>query len=156
MASTFPGLIRFLVGRFLYTDAINTLVGGFLAIYAIQELGLDDAQVRNLLAAAIVAALPGAFRAGRAVSRFDALVVLRLALVGWMAALAAGVYAGVTGQTEIGWVIGPLGGVALGTTWAADRVLMADLSPSAHPGRCTGCMPQSADPPRSSGRSCGR
>src|SRR5690606_39625119 len=39
-AATFPGMVRFLVGRFLYTDAINTLIGGFLAIYAIQELGL--------------------------------------------------------------------------------------------------------------------
>ncbi|MGH9897085.1 MAG: MFS transporter, partial [bacterium] len=26
-----PGMARFLVGRFLYTDAINTLIGGFLA-----------------------------------------------------------------------------------------------------------------------------
>src|SRR5690606_261323 len=35
LATRFPGMVRFLLGRFLYTDAINTLIGGFLAIYAI-------------------------------------------------------------------------------------------------------------------------
>ncbi len=138
LAATFPGVVRFLVGRFLYTDAINTLVGGFLAIYAIGELGLDESQVRALLATAIAAAIPGAFLAGRAVSRFGALTVLRAAMVGWLVALGAGVYAGVSGELTVAWAIGPLGGMALGTTWSADRVLMADLSPSIHLGEMYG------------------
>ena len=130
-ASTIPGMVRFLVGRFLYTDAINTLIGGFLAIYAIDEIGLSESQTRNLLALAILAAIPGGVLAGRAVRRFGPVTVLRAALVAWTAALGAGIAAGVTHTIWPAWIIGPVGGVALGATWASDRVVMTDLSPQA-------------------------
>lgn len=137
-AATFPGMVRFLVGRFLYTDAINTLIGGFLAIYAIQELGLEPAQTTALLAAAIAAAIPGSFVAGWAVSRFGALRVLRATLVVWVFALAIGVVAGTDGVSALAWVIGPLGGAALGATWTSDRVVMTDISPPEHLGEMYG------------------
>jgi UMF1 family MFS transporter len=137
-AATFPGMVRFLVGRFLYTDAINTLIGGFLAIYAIQELGLEPAQTTVLLAVAIAAAIPGSFFAGWAVSRFGALRVLRATLVAWIVALAAGVAAGTDGVSALAWVIGPLGGAALGATWTSDRVVMTDISPPEHLGEMYG------------------
>lgn len=138
VASTIPGMVRFLVGRFLYTDAINTLIGGFLAIYAIRELGLDAGQTRNLLAVAIAAAIPGGLLSGRAVDRFGALTVLRAVLVAWLVALGAGIVAGMTGTTSGAWVIGALGGAALGATWAADRVVMNELSPEAKLGEMYG------------------
>lgn len=128
-ASTIPGMVRFLLGRFLYTDAINTLIGGFLAIYAISEMGFDSGQTRNLLIVAILAAIPGGILAGRVIRRLGAVRVLRLALVVWMVALTAGIVAGVTNTAWVAWLIGPLGGVALGATWSADRVVMTDLSP---------------------------
>ncbi|MCA1736417.1 MAG: MFS transporter, partial [Actinobacteria bacterium] len=40
-ARSVSGMVRFLIGRFLYTDAINTLIGGFLALFVITELGLS-------------------------------------------------------------------------------------------------------------------
>ncbi len=138
LAATFPGMVRFLVGRFLYTDAINTLIGGFLAIYAIQELGLDSAQTRDLLIVAIAAAIPGSFLAGWAVRRLGALPVLKATLVAWIVALVAGVLAGVTDDLALAWVIGALGGAALGATWTADRVVMTDLSPRRHLGEMYG------------------
>lgn len=138
LAATIPGMVRFLVGRFLYTDAINTLIGGFLAIYAVTELGLDSTQTRNLLILAIAAAIPGGLLAGRAVERFGALMVLRVALAAWIIALIAGILAGVTADLRLAWVIGALGGAALGATWAADRVLMLDLAPPAHLGEMYG------------------
>lgn len=128
-ASTIPGMVRFLVGRFLYTDAINTLIGGFLAIYAISELGLDAGQTRNLLIAAILAAIPGGILAGRLVRRLGAVIVLRSTLALWAVTLVIGVVAGVSDTTWVAWLIGPLGGIALGSTWASDRVVMTDLSP---------------------------
>lgn len=129
LASTYPGMVRFLVGRFLYTDAINTLIGGFLAIYAINELGLTSAETRNLLGLAIAAAIPGGLLSGRAVRRFGAVPVLQAALVVWLIALVVGIAAGATTTVWPAWVLGPLGGVALGATWTADRVVMTDLSP---------------------------
>lgn len=138
LAATLPGMVRFLLGRFLYTDAINTLIGGFLAIYAIQELGLDAGETRTLLALAIAAAIPGSFGAGWAVRRFGALPVLRGTLGAWLVAFAFGIVAGLDGSIALAWMIGPLGGAALGATWTADRVLMTDISPAEHLGEMYG------------------
>ncbi len=128
-ASRYPGVVRFLISRFLYTDAINTLIGGFLTIFVIQELGLDRNFVQGLLGVAITTAIAGGIGTGRLVERFGPSRVLRWVLVLWMLAISFGILAAVTGETWLAWTIGPLGGFALGATWAADRVLMTRISP---------------------------
>lgn len=128
-AATTPGLVRFLVGRFLYTDAVNTLIGGFLAIFAVTELGLDLVGSRNLLGVAIAFAVLGGLAGGPLVERFGALRVLQGVLVGWLLAFAAGIGFALAGTTTGVWTIGALGGLALGGTWTADRVLMMRISP---------------------------
>jgi UMF1 family MFS transporter len=138
LAATYDGVVRFLVGRFLYTDAINTLIGGFLTIFVIEELGLDRQFVTALLGVAITAAIFGALVAGRLVGRVGPMRVLRTVLVLWMVAIGSGVAAAVTGQTDLAWAIGPLGGLALGATWTADRVVMARISPPRHLGEFYG------------------
>ncbi|MGH8914028.1 MAG: MFS transporter [Acidimicrobiia bacterium] len=138
MASTYDGVVRFLVGRFLYTDAINTLIGGFLTIFVIEELGLDRQFMTTLLGVAITGAIFGALGAGRLVERIGPLRVLRYVLLMWMAAIGSGVAAAVTGQTDLAWVIGPVGGLALGATWTADRVVMTRISPPRHLGELYG------------------
>lgn len=138
LAGNYNGVVRFLVGRFLYTDAINTLIGGFLTIFVIQELGLDRQFVTSLLVVAIAAAIFGAFGAGWLVERWGPLRVLRAVLVIWMVAIGAGIAAAVTGQTGWAWAIGPLGGIALGATWTADRVVMTRVSPPRHLGEFYG------------------
>ncbi len=137
-ASEYPGVVRFLVSRFLYTDAINTLIGGFLTIFVIQELGLDRRFVTALLGLAITAAIAGGIGAGRVISRFGPNRVLRWVLVIWMVAIGSGIIAAATGQTWIAWTIGPLGGIALGATWASDRVVMTRISPPDHIGEFYG------------------
>jgi UMF1 family MFS transporter len=137
-AGRYPGVVRFLVGRFFYTDAINTLISGFLAIFVIDELGLDRQFFTALMGVAISAAVVGGLTAGRFIHLHGPLRVLRFVLVMWMAAIGAGVGAGVTGLTSLAWVIGPVGGLALGTTWAADRVVMTRISPPQHLGELYG------------------
>ncbi|MEA1903540.1 MAG: MFS transporter [Actinomycetota bacterium] len=137
-ASEYDGVVRFLVGRFFYTDAINTLIGGFLAIFVIGELGLDREFFTLLLAIAIAAAIFGGLGAGLVVARVGPMKVLRWVLVIWMVAMASGVVASVTGQTSIVWAIGPLGGIALGATWASDRVVMTRISPPRYLGEFYG------------------
>ncbi len=133
-----PDLFRFLISRFLYTDAINTLIGGFLTIFAIEELGLDRDGSRNLLAVAIVGAVFGGIGGGRLVERFGPRRVLRSVLAMWVVAIGFGISAAITGVTDLAWAIGPLGGFALGGTWAADRVVMTRVSPPAHLGEFYG------------------
>jgi MFS transporter, UMF1 family len=128
-ARTYEGIVPFLVGRFFYTDAINTLVGGFLAIFVIDELGLDRGFFTALMGVAIAGAIVGGFASGPFIERHGPLRVLRFVLVMWVLAIAAGVTAAVTDVTDLAWVIGPVGGLALGATWASDRVVMIRLSP---------------------------
>jgi UMF1 family MFS transporter len=64
--------------------------------------------------------------------------VLRLVLVMWMVAIGSGVVAAVSGEPGLAWVIGPVGGVALGATWTADRVVMTRVSPPRHLGEFYG------------------
>lgn len=138
LAAQHPGVIRFLVGRFFYTDAINTLIGGFLTLFVIRELGFTTTQLNLLLLSAIAGAVVGGLGAGRVLRNTDPLKLLRLVLVVWMVALACGIVANVTGVTAIAWVIGPLGGLCLGSTWASDRMVMLRISPPEHIGEFYG------------------
>jgi UMF1 family MFS transporter len=94
--------------------------------------------VTALLAVAIAAAILGGLGAGAVIERFGPLRVLRAVLVLWMVAIGAGIAAAVTGETGLAWAIGALGGVALGATWAADRVVMTRISPPRHLGEFYG------------------
>ncbi|HSL25181.1 MAG TPA: MFS transporter, partial [Acidimicrobiia bacterium] len=137
-AAAAPGVVRFLLGRFLYTDAINTLIGGFLAIYVLTELGLPLAQVNTVLAVAIAAAVGGGLGGGRLARRLGARSALRLVLLVWVGALGAGVGAARVDVAGLVWLVAVGGGLALGATWASDRVLMLELSPPAHLGEFYG------------------
>lgn len=124
-----PGVARFLVGRFFYTDAVNTLIGGFLTIYVIEELDFSDGEVQTLLALAIVGAMAGGLIGGRLVDRLGPRALLHGAIHTWIAAITLGIVAAEADVRWLVWSLGVLGGLALGTTWAADRVYMARLSP---------------------------
>lgn len=128
-AAGVPGVVRFLVGRFLYTDAINTLIGGFLAIFVLRELGLTESEVTRLLGLAITTAIAGGLGGGRLVTRWGALLTLRRVLVVWALALGAGVVSALAEISLLIWAVGAVGGAALGMTWTADRVVMLELSP---------------------------
>ncbi|MDX1468182.1 MAG: MFS transporter [Acidimicrobiia bacterium] len=138
LARSYRGVTRFLVGRFLYTDAINTLITGYLAFFVIDELGLDRVLFEGLLVTAIASAIVGGLVAGRYVERFGPLRVLRGVLVAWVLALSSGIASALTSVTWLVWVIGPIGGMALGATWAADRVVMTRISPPRYLGEFYG------------------
>ncbi len=137
-ARGYRGVVRFLVGRFLYTDAINTLIGGFLTIYVIEEVGFSDGQVQDLLIVAIVGALLGGLIGGRIVDRTGPRRLLHSVLHLWMVALVLGIVAGTLASQTMAWPLGGLGGLALGATWAADRVYMQRISPPRHLGEFYG------------------
>lgn len=128
-AAGHQGVVRFLIGRFLYTDAINT-VFLFNAVFAKMELGFTDAQTDRLALLGIVCAGLGAVIAGRLADRFGSKRMLLAALVSQIVGLAAAVIAAVSGVQAIGWLVAVGGGAGIGGAWAADRVLMTQLSPA--------------------------
>ncbi|MBN1192861.1 MAG: MFS transporter [Coriobacteriia bacterium] len=127
-AARYPGVIRFLIGRFLYTDAINT-VFLFNAVFAKLELGFTDSQTDRLALLGIVCAGLGAVVAGRAVDSVGPKRVLEAALYSQLAGLVAAITAALTGVQGIGWLVAVGGGVGIGAAWASDRVLMTRLAP---------------------------
>lgn len=137
-AARYPNVVRFLIGRFLYTDAINTLIGGFLVIFAIEELGLAREGSELLLGLAIVGAVVGGIGGGRLVERLGAKRTLRVVLVAWIVTIVAAVGAAMVDTPDAVVVIGLVGGAALGATWASDRVLMLEVSPPEHLGEFYG------------------
>ena len=138
LAARYPSVVRFLIGRFFYTDAINTLIGGFLTIFVVQELGFDRQSVTGLLGAAITAAIFGGLFAGRFIDRYGPNRVLRWVLVMWIVAIGSGIVAAFSEVSWIAWAIGPLGGLSLGATWASDRVVMTRISPPKYIGEFYG------------------
>jgi len=137
-ARTYRGVARFLVGRFLYTDAVNTLIGGYLTIYAKEELGFTSSDLQLLLTAAITTAIVGGYLGGRLVDRFGPRRLLHVVLYLWLLAMGVGVVAGAAGARALAWPLGGLGGLALGATWAADRVYMQRISPPRYLGEFYG------------------
>jgi len=127
-AARHEGVVRFLIGRFLYTDAINT-VFLFNAVFAKLELGFSNAQTDRLALVAIVAAGLGAAVAGRVVDALGPKRVLNAALYLQMAALAAAITAAIGGVMALGWLVGAFGGAGIGAAWASDRVFMTRISP---------------------------
>ena len=137
-ATGYPGVTRFLVGRFFYTDAVNTLIAGYLTIYAQEDLGFTSDEVQALLGVAIVGAIVGGLGGGWLVDRVGPRRLLHGVLYVWMVAFVLGIAAGSAGAKALGWPLGTLGGLALGGLWAADRVYMARISPPARLGEFYG------------------
>lgn len=128
-AARHPGVVRFLFGRFLYTDAINTMFL-FNAVFARLELGFTDAQTDRLALLGIACAALGAVLAGRAVDRIGPRRVLNAALYAQFAGLAAAITAALTGVHAVGWLVAVGGGAGVGAAWASDRVFMTRLAPA--------------------------
>ncbi len=128
-ASGYRGVVPFLLGRFFYTDAVNTLIGGFLAIFVIRELDFTEDEVQILLALAIVCAIVGGIGSGPLIDRLGPRRLLHLALYAWMVTMLGGIAAALGNTPWLAWPVAGLGGISLGATWAADRVYMARIAP---------------------------
>ena len=141
----YPGLLRFLVGRAFYTDAINTVIL-FMSLYTVnvaiatgltKEDGQQKAQL--VLMSAITAAILGGIVWGFVVDRLGSKRTLMIVLSGWMTTFVLASLVGFL-RLHIVWlfVVACLAGICLGGTWAADRPLMLRLTPPDRVGEFSG------------------
>lgn len=124
---------RFLLARFLYVDAVATVIA-FMTVYA-ERVGLSGAAKTALLGVSVSFAAVGSLVAGAIVERIGP----KRTLISILSAFVAGLVAtAASGSAAILWVSGPLVGVALGTVWTSDRVFMLRLSPPRYLGEFFG------------------
>jgi MFS transporter, UMF1 family len=130
-ARTVPGLGRFLLGRFFYSDAVNTIIV-VMSIVATRAMGLTDTVANLILLSLAVVAVLASFGWGALVDRLGPKRTLMIVLASWAIGLVVGgISLGVPGTPGLVMFLaaGCILGSGLGGVQVADRVLMVRLSP---------------------------
>ncbi|HUF47782.1 MAG TPA: MFS transporter, partial [Vicinamibacterales bacterium] len=134
--SQYPGLVRFLIGRVFYTDAINTVIA-YMTLYTVNVAiagGLDEAggqaQAERVMLSAITFAVVGGLVWGRLVDRFGPRATLHVVLGLWVVTFSLAAAVGLFGLPVFFlYLVAVMAGVALGGIWSADRPYMLQLAP---------------------------
>ena len=136
-----PGLGRFLLGRFFYSDAVNTIIV-VMSVVAVRAMGLTEQQYLMVSVLLTVVAITASFGWGRLVDRFGPRRTLLWVLASWAVGLLIGVVALSLPGTPVGIglfvIAGAIVGSGLGGVQVADRVFMLRLSPPARIGEFFG------------------
>lgn len=146
-----PGLPRFLVGRFFYSDAVNTVIV-VMSVVAVEAVGLSAATTNLVLLALTLVAITMSFVWGWLADRVGPRRTLIAVLISWAAGLVIGAVSlslnatdpatgGPTPSTAglaLFLVAGAILGSGLGGVQVADRVFMVRLSPPARVGEFFG------------------
>jgi UMF1 family MFS transporter len=141
----YPGLVRFLVGRVFYTDAINTVIS-IMALYTVNVAvagGMTESQGQSkaqlIMLCAITFAVIGGFAWGWATDRLGPKRTLNLVLYAWMIVFLGAGLVGIVGLPI--WCLFAVAcgaGFSMGGVWAADRPYMLRLTPPARIGEFYG------------------
>ena len=129
-AGEVPGLWRFLVGRFFYSDAVNTVIV-VMSVVVVKTMGLSDTNSVMVLLLLTLVAIAMSFVWGWLVDRRGPKQTLVWVLISWAVGLVLGGIAigfGPPGFAPF-LVAGAILGSGLGGVQVADRVLMVRLSP---------------------------
>jgi MFS transporter, UMF1 family len=135
----YPGLLRFLVGRIFYTDAINTVIS-IMTLYTVNvamATGLTkdagEYQAMLIMMSAITFAVLGGFGWGWLVDRIGPKRTLNWVLRSWVGVFVFAAAIGILGLPLLPlYVVAAWAGISMGGVWAADRPYMLRLTP---PGR---------------------
>jgi UMF1 family MFS transporter len=163
-SNRYPGLLRFLIGRVFYTDAINTVIS-IMGIYVINQTvraglraaeasgttgaeleavratleaqGQNDAQI--ILLGAITFAVLGGFVWGKVVDRIGPKRTLNIVLWTWVGIFLLAAMIGLLGlPLWVFYIVSALAGLSMGGVWTADRPYMLRLTPPSRIGEFYG------------------
>jgi UMF1 family MFS transporter len=131
-----PGLLRFLIARLFYSDAVNTVIA-IMSLYVLnvaKQFGGDDAAGKHLadiiLFIAITFAIGGGIFWGRVVDRFGPKRTLVTVFACWAIALTFGAAIGLFSlPIWTTYVMGAVTGIAFGGVSTADRPFLLRLAP---------------------------
>jgi UMF1 family MFS transporter len=124
-AAAVPGLLRFLVARFFYTDPVNTVIV-IMSTFAVRAIGFTEKEANLVLLGLTVAAVVASFGWGNLADRIGPKRTLMIVLGSWCVGLVIG---GAVLSKATFLIAGILLGSGLGGVWTSDRVFMLRLSP---------------------------
>jgi UMF1 family MFS transporter len=129
-ARAVPGLGRFLLGRFFYSDAVNTVIV-VMSVVTVEALGVTAATTNLILLGLTLVAIAASFGWGSLCDRIGPKRTLIVVLASWAVGLVIGGVAISLGAAGLApfLVAGAILGSGLGGVTVADRVLMLRLSP---------------------------
>ena len=125
-----PGLGRFLLGRFFYSDAVNTVIV-VMSVVTTEALGVSDRDANTILLGLTIVAIAMSFVWGAMCDRLGPKRTLIIVLGSWAVGLVIGGIAIGLGPSGLPpfLVAGAILGSGLGGVTVADRVLMLRISP---------------------------
>jgi UMF1 family MFS transporter len=129
-----PGLLRFLVGRFFYTDPVNTAIV-VMSAFAVFAVGFSQAEALNILLVLTVVAVIASFGWGWVNDRLGPKRTLLIVLGTW--AVGLGVLT-LTLEPVPFLLAGALLGAGLGGAGVTDRLLLFRLTPKERIGESLG------------------
>jgi len=121
----YPGVLRFLIADYFFEDAIATVII-FMAVYAQVVMNMGDEAKIFFFWFATTFAILGSFVSGVLSDRIGPKKTLFFVVSGWILSLSVIMLS--TRQLYF-WIMGPLIGICLGSTWTASRPLLATLAP---------------------------
>jgi UMF1 family MFS transporter len=129
-----PGLLRFMVGRFFYTDPVNTAIV-VMSAFAVFAVGFSQAEALNILLVLTVVAVIASFGWGWVNDRIGPKRTLLIVLGTW--AVGLGVLT-LTLEPIPFLIAGALLGAGLGGIGVTDRLLLFRLTPPERIGESLG------------------
>jgi len=144
-SNDYPGLLRFLIGRMFYTDAINTVIS-IMSLYTVNvavATGLTEVdgerQANLILMSAVTFAVLGGFFWGWLTDRWGPRRTLNVVLRSWMGVFVLAAAVGILGlPIQALYAVAVWAGFSLGGVWASDRPYMLRLTPPARVGEFYG------------------
>ncbi len=121
----YPGVLRFLISKYLYEDAIATVII-FMGVFGNRVMGFSDSILVPFLMVSTTTAVIGSLIFGYLTDRIGPKKTLCWVLVGWILCLGGLV---ISSSPTLFWIIGSLVGTFLGGTWASSRPLLVSLVP---------------------------
>ncbi len=120
-----PGLLRFLVAKFLYEDSIHTIII-FMGVYTQAVMGFSSEETNNFFVIVIPAAVLGSVLCGILTDHYGPKKTLLGVVIAWVISLSLII---ITMDRTVFWILGGAVGVLLGSTWTAARPLLITLVP---------------------------
>jgi UMF1 family MFS transporter len=129
-----PGLLRFVVARFFYSDPINTAIA-VMSLFAIHAVGYTEGEARGVLIVLIVVAVLASFGWGWLADRIGPKRTLLLVLASWVVGL---LIIGLVLERTTFLIAGAILGSGLGGVAVTDRLFLIRLAPAERMGEMFG------------------